>query len=116
MSDVAKISLFGASAFGAGYKTVAASGEEPAKKGAGAFGAGFPTEITPITGSPKVGGVEGVGQAGRKEPSLDNTFWTAVRNNFYTHHSSENKPKPEGIYGTDYGVPTTKATQLYMSA
>ena len=60
MTDVAKINLFGASAYGTGFKPVATPSEEPAKKGAGAFGAGFPTEITPVTGSPKVGGVEGV--------------------------------------------------------
>ena len=35
--------------------------EETLAKGAGAFGAGFPTtEVTPVTGLPKVGGVEGV--------------------------------------------------------
>ena len=124
MADVAKINLLsGASAYGTGPKPVATPAEkvtgqheQTLAKNAGVFGAGFPTEITPVTGSPKVGGVEGVQGAEHQHPGLDKTFWTAVKNNFYTQHSAENQPKPEGIYGVDYGVPTTKARNLFVSA
>ena len=90
--------------------------EQTLAKGAGAFGAGFPTEITPVTGSPQVGGFGGVEGARSEKPWYDDTLSKAIAGNFYANHSSENAPKAEGIYDTLYGNPTVKAKNLFISA